>query len=115
MIVIQAFHTVRKVLSIECSGSVIGSLTATYFFYLDTRLLDKTTDMQNYVYSMKSLNNFQNVLPLCISRTGILQYVESEHKFQNNINKNIPSFFFSGKKSHFWHNSVAVATITEPT
>ena len=31
--VIQAFHTVGIVLYIGCSGPVIGSLTATYWFY----------------------------------------------------------------------------------
>ena len=35
--------TVGIVLYIWFSGPVVGSLTATYWFYLDTRLLDKTT------------------------------------------------------------------------
>ena len=40
---IQAFHTVRIVLYIGCSGPVVGSLTATYWFYLDTWLLGQNT------------------------------------------------------------------------
>ena len=41
--VIQAFHTVRIVLYIGCSGPVVESLTALYWFYLDTRLLGQNT------------------------------------------------------------------------
>ena len=41
--VIQAFHTVRIVLYIGCNGPVVGSLTATYWFYLDTQLPGQNT------------------------------------------------------------------------
>ena len=41
--VIQAFHTVCIVLCIGRSGPVVGPLTATYWFYLDTRLLGQNT------------------------------------------------------------------------
>ena len=41
--VIQAFHTVRIVLYIGCSGPVVGWLIAIYWFYLDTRLLGQNT------------------------------------------------------------------------
>ena len=40
----QHFHnTVRIVLYIGCSGPVVGSLTATYYFYSDARLLSQNT------------------------------------------------------------------------
>ena len=67
---------------------------------------------------MKNLYNFQNALSsdfkLCTHlRTGILHFVESKLKFQK-ISKNFfhPPF---QEKTHFWHNSGAVATITQPT
>ena len=41
--VIQAFHTVRIVLNIGSSGPVVGSLTVSYWFYLDTQLLGHKT------------------------------------------------------------------------
>ena len=41
--IIQAFHIVHLVLYIRCSGPVVGSLTATYWFYSDTRLLGQNT------------------------------------------------------------------------
>ena len=45
--------------------------------------------------------------------TGILHFIKSKHKFQN-----ISKYFFHPllqEKSHFWHNSGAVANITQPT
>ena len=37
-------------------------------------------DIQNYTYSMKRLNNFQNDLPSDAHyRTGILHFIESKH------------------------------------
>ena len=45
---IQAFHTVRIVLYIGCSGPVVECLNK--------------INIQNYAYSMKSLNNFQTAL-----------------------------------------------------
>ena len=70
--VIQALHIVRIVLYIGCSGPVVGSLSA--YILIIFRLfnyLARKRDIQNYVYSMKSLNNFRNALPpsfrtLCI-------------------------------------------------
>ena len=40
---IQAFYTVCIVLYIGCFGQVVGSLTDSYWFYLDTRLLGQNT------------------------------------------------------------------------
>ena len=44
---------------------------------------------------------------------GILHFIEGKHKIQN-IRK---TFFYPlfQEKSHFWHNSGAEATITQPT
>ena len=40
--------------------------------------------------------------------------IRSDSRFQNIRKKNLSSSF-SGKKSHFWHYSGAVATISQPT
>ena len=56
MEVIQAFHTVRIILYIGGSGPVVECLYKINMNQTTTR----TPDIQNYVYSMKSLNNFQN-------------------------------------------------------
>ena len=56
--VIKAFNTVHIVLYIVCSGPVIGLSTHTYWFYLTLDFWARTPDIQNYAYSMKSLNNF---------------------------------------------------------
>ena len=50
------------VLYIRCSGPVVGSLTVSFWFYLDTRLLGQNTWYTDFVYSMRRLTNFQNAL-----------------------------------------------------
>ena len=55
--VIKAFHIVRIILYIWCSGPVVECLNKI------SQLLDhwaRTPDIKNYAYSMKSLNSFQN-------------------------------------------------------
>ena len=52
----------------------------------------RTPDIQNYVFCIKSLNNFQNALSSGFKRcahlrTGILHFIERKHKFKN-ISKN---------------------------
>ena len=42
-----------------------------------------------------------------------MHFIERQHKFQN-ISKNFFHPLFQGK-SHFWHNSGAVAPFTQPT
>ena len=66
---------------------------------------------------MKSWNNFQNALPsdfeLCAhKRTGILHL--SKVSIFSRIETNIPFILLFREKSHFWHNSGPVATITRP-
>ena len=58
--VIQAFHTVRIVLYIGCSGPVVECLNKINMKRQGPDHWDRTSDIQNYADSMKSLNNFQN-------------------------------------------------------
>ena len=58
--VIQAFHSVRIVLYIRCSGPVVECLNKINMNHLTADHWARTLDIQNYAYSMKSLNNFQN-------------------------------------------------------
>ena len=60
--VIQVFHTVRIVLYNGCSGPVVECLNKINMKQSTTRPLGQNTrySEQNYAYSMKSLNNFQN-------------------------------------------------------
>ena len=48
--VIQAFHTVRIVLYIGCSGTVGGSLTTKYWFFSDSKLLGQNTWYTSFCY-----------------------------------------------------------------
>ena len=48
--VIQALHTIRIVLYIGSSDPVVGSLTATFWSYLDTRLLNQNTCVLDVYY-----------------------------------------------------------------
>ena len=85
---------------------MVGSLTVTYWFYLDTRLLG-----QNTQYTELSVLDVK----LCAHwrTTSILHFIENKHKFRN-ISKKIVRPHFQ-EKITFWHNSGAVATITQPT
>ena len=61
--VIQAFHNVHIVLYIRFLAQWLGCRLQHIDFI---KILDYwvgTPDIQNYAYSMKSLNNFQNALP----------------------------------------------------
>ena len=58
--VIQAFHTVRIVLYIGCSGPVVECLNKINMLQSTTGHWARAPDIQIYAFSMKSLNNFQN-------------------------------------------------------
>ena len=59
--VFQAFHTVCIVLYIGCSGPVVECLNKINMKQSTTQPLPaRTPNIQNYAYSMKILNNFQN-------------------------------------------------------
>ena len=63
MEVFQAFHTERIVLYIGCSGRVVECLNKINMKQSTTREhWARTPDIQNYAYSIKSLNDFQNAL-----------------------------------------------------
>ena len=57
--VIQDFHTVSKVLK-GCSGPVVECLNKSIWNSQRPDHWARTPDFQDYAYSMKSLNNFQN-------------------------------------------------------
>ena len=57
---IQVFHTVRIVLYNGRSGPVVECLNKINMVQSTTRPMGQNTRLQNYAYSMKSLNSFQN-------------------------------------------------------
>ena len=86
--VIQAFHTVRIVVYILCSGPVVECLKISIWNIQWPYHWARTPDIQNYAYSMKSLSNFQNALASVFEvfshlSTVILHFSWSKHKFQN--------------------------------
>ena len=88
MKVIQAFHTVRIVLYIRCSGPVVECLNKINMLQSATDHWARTPDIQNYAYSMKSLDNFQNVPASDFElfshlSTVILHISLCKHKFKN--------------------------------
>ena len=76
--------------------------------------------MQNHAYSMKRLNNFQNASASDIKlfshkSTVILHFSKSKHKYQNISENSFHPLFQEKTTTNFWHNSGALATITQPT
>ena len=112
--VIQAFHTVSIALYIGCSCPVVEDMYA---------VDNPTTGPEHRIYrTMRTVWNAwitQNAPASGFElfphyRTGILHFIESEHKYQD-MNK-IPFILFSEEKiTFFLHGSGAVSTIARLT
>ena len=107
MKVVQAFHTVHTILYMGFSDPGVGSLTATYWFYLDTRLLARTPHIQNYAYSiyrtMRTVITFKMLCPQVSNFVHIkgprndyavrVQWFSSVYMHQSNVSQ---TFFRHG-------------------
>ena len=75
-------------------------------------IIEAFNTASRYLDVILNINNIMYLDNMVKSRTGILYFIESMRTFQNINKKSFHPLF--QEKSHFWHDTGAVATISQP-